>query len=159
MGCDIHAVIERKKFWGFEDADKEPHVSWINAGDPDLERWYDVFCILADCGRNHYGQANISGKRGLPGYEYTYKGRDGFTITTCSEFDAMYERFGEVAHTPGYATLREMQEYPFDAQPWPDDYKNAIKERWDRLVQELERVALRYDGDPDAVRLVFFFDN
>lgn len=146
MGCDIHAMIERRKTWSFIDATGSLHTSWINAGDPDMTRAYDVFSILSDCGRDRYGVTPISQRRGIPD-------------DVCDEFRRYCECWAEDGHSHGWVTLRELQEYDLDAVPWPDGMRENNRHLYGKLVQELERVADRYDGDPDAVRMVFFFDN
>ena len=146
MGCDIHAMIERRKTWKFTDATGNLHTSWINAGDPDLIRAYDIFSLLSDCGRDRYGVTPISQGRGTPG-------------DVCHEFRAYCEHWEADGHSHGWATLREILEYPVDTVPWPEAVAVGNREVWSGLIGELARVAARYDGDPDAVRLVYFFDN
>lgn len=146
MGCDIHAMIERRKTWRFTDASGNLHTSWINAGDPDMIRAYDVFSLLTDCGRDRYSVTPISVGRGTP-------------EDVCDEWRRYVEAWDGDGHSHGWVTLREMRYYPIDTVPWPSEVAAGNREIWYGLIGELDRVAARYGGDPDAVRMVFFFDN
>ena len=47
MGCDIHALVERRQTHGSHMPD-DLRYEWLNAGDPDLGRDYEMFAALAD---------------------------------------------------------------------------------------------------------------
>ena len=121
MGCDIHAMIEKKNKLNW----------WINAGKPEIDRNYQIFSVLTNV-RNYDEIPFISNPRGIP-------------EDCCDEFKAWSKQWDSDGHSHSYVTLREMQNTVFGL--WGS-------EAWDSLIAQLEKI-----GPPDAVRLVFFFDN
>jgi len=132
MGCDIHAMVERK-------GSPESTHWWVNRGDPEIGRNYQLFSILAGV-RGSYRP--ISEPRGLPEDKRE----------ECSDaFKAWLAEWGGDAHDASWVTLRELK-----------DYLNAVGTCGDCGLFELaaymqREVAERYT-DKD-VRLCFFFDN
>lgn len=111
MGCDIHVMVEARRYpFGTE--------KWFNVDnwrhdpspdDPDdksrlaltvepiyKERDYELFSFLADV-RNYGHNPSFGFDRGFP-------------EDACEHTAAEYTRWGEDAHTPGYATLAELKE-------------------------------------------------
>lgn len=128
MGCDIHAIMERRRYPGdpmFADV-------WVNAGDPDLDREYRLFGVLA--GVRSVEMPSLSRDRGLP---------DDVTDI----FESYAESWHLDAHNHGWVTLAEMKAY--DPAPYP------YPEQWDDLIAKLDSLP----GGEDDKRLVFFFDN
>lgn len=112
MGCDIHVMVEARKYpFGNE--------KWFNVDnwrhdpspdDPDDKskpaltvkpiynnRNYELFSFLADV-RNYGHNPSFGFDRGFP-------------EDACEHTAAEYNRWGEDAHTPGYATLAELKEH------------------------------------------------
>lgn len=180
MGCDIHAMIERrKKFpWGSS--------RWINAGDPDIDRNYEVFAVLANV-RNDGGIPSIADPRGVP--KWTEANQIDFGTEACSEFIAWHESWGRDAHSASWVTLAEMKAYDTEQTIYSArlvtsrDESGAITGTcastngphlgpvgevnvfgpwgpgaWLDLIARVEAVKGAEDTDED-VRLVFFFDN
>lgn len=117
MGCDIHAVIERRKTYG------EDYHRWQNAGEPDIGRDYEVFAALAGV-RNSDGIEPISPPRGLPGVTGVHVDDSGFTgdcrEQPCYEFEAYYlHGWRQDAHSASWVTLAEVKAY--DAEQMVED--------------------------------------
>lgn len=112
MGCDIHVMVEARRYpFG-------PEEKWFNVDnwrhdpspdDPDdkskpaltvkpiyNQRNYELFSFLADV-RNYGHNPSFGFDRGFP-------------EDACEHTAAEYTRWGEDAHTPGYATLAELKE-------------------------------------------------
>jgi hypothetical protein len=165
MGCDIHATLEKKRYWDWETkrrGETGNDYNWESAGYPweprGSTRSYAMFSILGQCGRNPDGQVSISEYRGFPRYAYESSPEGESYCDLSDEFKAYYKSWERDAHSPGYATLRELQLYRRNGFPtgtWVDRATGEL----DLLIRRMERVAEEYDGDPDAVRIVFFFDN
>lgn len=147
MGCDIHAMIERRAFW-VSGPDKTPEFKpwWINCGDPDLDRDYQLFGVLA--GVRDRDVPMISSPRGMP-------------EDACSAMRAWNEGFG--GHSASYVTLAELD--TADLRGVDPFTKKTIR----RLVREMrkhmkgmptiEGIGNRQVADETMVRLVFFFDS
>jgi hypothetical protein len=161
MGCDIHAMIEKKA----------KHYVWVNCGDPEIGRDYELFAVIGNV-RNGNGAPFIAKDRGLP-------------IDCTDEFESWHSEYGSDAHSCSWVTLKEMKEFDLN-QEYEDarlvlarDENGNIteccggttmrhmgrigktkifatfgSERWDALIKKMET----FGGDED-VRLVFFFDN
>jgi len=160
MGCDIHEMIE-----------VESTYRWLNAGDPNSDRNYTIFSVLADV-RNSDGVPFISSPRGVP--------------ENCSqEFEALVEYWGADAHSLSWVTLEEMKAYDINQKytstrvitgkdsdgkitgtcAWTKDkHLGPIGETtifgvwgphsWNNLIAKMEKAS---EGRP--TRLCFFFDN
>ncbi len=139
MGCDIHAMIERKHTSPYGT------IYWVNSGDPLIERDYRIFGALA--GVRDSSVPAIQDGRGLPGLtDY----RDDLS----DAFKSWLKEWDSDAHSAGYVTLREVIDY--DASRLRDRFGIGS---WDDLRAALQDVADRHQLGPDEVRLVFFFDN
>lgn len=109
MGCDIHVCTETFKY-------SRGEKKWVNSdnwrlneyygGEEDAQEYdlkpiyndrnYLLFSLLADV-RNYGGNKSFEFDSGVP---------DDVSDKTLSE----YERWGDDAHTPGWATLKELKE-------------------------------------------------
>lgn len=113
MGCDIHAVIERRRnTYG-------DHYRWLNSGDPDLGRNYELFAVLAGV-RNYGGITPIAEPRGLPAFrEWKQDGDERWiswdheadTEPPCGVVEEMAERYGVDGHSHSWLTLAEIKAY------------------------------------------------
>lgn len=108
MGCDIHVFTEAlesvrnqkvwcnidnwriNKYFG-DDDEPEYNISWIFS-----DRNYELFSFLADV-RNYGHNKSFHFDRGIP---------EDVSSAVKNEF----ERWGNDAHTPGWATLKELKE-------------------------------------------------
>lgn len=108
MGCDIHLMVE------FNDNS----YLWNNGGSIDVERNYELFSILADV-RNYNDIPSIDIKE---------------LKDCCCEFDNWLESWGSDAHSPNYATLKELR-----------DYYNAHKN--DTVISDRLILARNADGE------------
>lgn len=166
MGCDIHAIKEKKDKYGY----------WINVGDPEIGRNYEMFAVLAGV-RNYNDITPISEPKGP------------LELIDCSnEYYAMEKQSEGDAHSHSYVTLRELK--AFDLNQVIDDHNLVLKkeeegkvvetclyttgkhlgsvgkrkilslwndkENWLRIIKELEDVS---GGNDEDARLCFFFDN
>ena len=105
MGCDIHVMIEKMESGRWLNVDNWRINPYKKDGDdePDMvlipiyeERNYELFSFLAGV-RNYGGNPSFDFDRGIPANAHEATRRE-------------YERWGEDAHTPGYATLAELKE-------------------------------------------------
>lgn len=163
MGCDIHAVIETKG----------KYCSWINRGDPEIDRNYLIFSVLGNV-RNHDDIPFISSERGVP--------------ENCSDaYESMVDRWDSDAHSKSWVTLKELKDYDIKQKYHCSSLitsKNkdgSISETcgstnrphmgevgevtifglwghqaWFGLIGKLEKLS---SGDNEDVRICFFFDN
>jgi hypothetical protein len=188
MGCDIHALIERKTKYG-----------WVNTGDPDIGRNYEMFAVLAGV-RNYDGITPIAEPRGLPSFVAFRSYSDGeryvswsdYDDKPCREMERMAEDYGEDGHSGSWLTLAEVK--AFDTTQTVDDRSLVLARNdagtptatcrwssgptdgpvgarriltwpgedeptaWLRLIDRMERA--KWDGQSDdEIRLTFFFDN
>lgn len=158
MGCDIHSMIERRAvkphpredpnlneedaYWGW----------WINSGDPDIDRCYELFEILA--GVRGSPQRAISKPRGIPS-------------DATPQMKAWYFAWKEDAHSASYVTLAEIASYTNSpafkevSEYTKGEIKKIIKEmrRHMKGMPTIEGIGGRRIKDENTVRLVFFFDN
>lgn len=165
MGCDIHAMIERK-INGF----------WVNAGNPDLHRDYELFALLADV-RNHDNKIiPISKPKGAPD-------------NCCDEFSTWLASWDADAHSISYLSLNELKNADLNQSYYNDHlilsrdadgritttctatngqhlgpvghvriFQTWGTEHWESLISALEESKQLGQSDDD-VRLCFFFDN
>ena len=169
MGCDIHAMIERRQTTNYG------YTRWVNAGDPDINRNYEVFAVLAGV-RNEAGIPAIALPRGVPN-------------DCCEAYVSWHEDWGVDAHSASWVTLAEMKAYDHEQTVYSErlvtsrDEDGKITstcsatngphlgpvgetnvfgpwgaEAWLALIERVEAVNGAEDTDED-VRLVFFFDN
>ena len=110
MGCDIHVMVEARRYpFGTEkwfNVDNWRYNPWYSAEDGDGEcnlevkpiythRDYELFSFLADV-RNYGHNPSFGFDRGFP-------------EDACEHTAMEYTRWGEDAHTPGYATLAQLK--------------------------------------------------
>ncbi len=153
MGCDIHAMIERRAIKNNPEEGEDPYYSWwINSGDPDFDRDYGLFEILAGV-RGSKDRA-ISEPRGLPN-------------NTCREMGHLHAAWGEDAHSASYLTLAEIvsatnsdtfKEANTYTQKTIRDLIEEMRHHM-KLMPTTEGIGGRRVKDETAIRLVFFFDN
>lgn len=142
MGCDIHAMIERR-----ERSKRGDPLWWVNAGDPCLNRTYNVFAALAGVRRGI--EINpVALPRGIP-----CDGNDSAS-EPMREWHKAWE--GD-AHSASYLSLEEIKAYR-TPEITPDEWTAGDAETWAGLIRDMENAKRPGDADDD-VRLVFFFDN
>lgn len=150
MGCDIHTYVEHRP------AVTEP---WeLVAGEAPFNwRSYSVFGFLADV-RNYSAVTPLAEPRGVP---------DDMSPAVAAEFD-------DGVHSSSWLSVRELIEFDYD-QPMNDrritrngdggvtgspeegrvtTYREFLGQSF---ADDVERLATL--GDPDLVRVVFWFDN
>lgn len=122
MGCDIHAVIERRvQIQG-------DWYEWLNSGDPDIGRHYEMFAVLAGV-RNSVGVEPIAEPRGLPAFKAWKTFQDGERWISwerdpdaerpCREIEEIATRYGVDGHSHSWLTLAEIK--AFDIEQYVDD--------------------------------------
>lgn len=161
MGCDIHAMIEKKTRYGY-----------INCGDPEIDRNYELFSVLANV-RNYDSVPFISDPRGIPN-------------DVCREFLCWYEWLDEDAHSASWVTLKELKDFDISQEYYDSrlilekDGEKILSvcrgtsgehfgpvgntaifglfgdDHWKALINKMEKIS---NGNDEDVRLVFFFDN
>jgi hypothetical protein len=165
MGCDIHAMIERRKKFPGDSISGTPHLHqrwWVNMGDPEIGRNYTLFAMLAGV-RNGLAITPAAEPKGI--HE-----------DACSEFRYFSDGFGTDGHSHSWLTLRELKDYAARAKDYVSDgiIEDYDLNRFESLIDRLERI--RADGPicegigdrvsqdngfytDDDMRLSFFFDN
>lgn len=164
MGCDIHALIERKNEHRGHDGEVY-RTEWVNSGDPDLGRNYELFAVLAGV-RNYTGITPISEPRGLPAFVSFESYSDGERWVKwdhrsdvgkpCRAFEHMVEMYGEDGHSGSWLTLAEIK--AFDLNQTVDD-PHLIVGR-DAETNEVTMTAMATSGPhegPVGVRKVFMW--
>lgn len=166
MGCDIHAIVERKTFpYGNRESWR-----WRNSGTPGITRNYVLFSLLANV-RNNWepGFPYIDEPRGVPGYEIKTGNYGRFEtlgeITDWNEspsaaYEALVERMGIDGHSHSWVTLRELKAAESDilTYPWEDGVPEYVVDDFNLLIGYMQRQDYGGQTDDD-IRLVFFFDN
>lgn len=175
MGCDIHSFAERRnkqtnKWEKVEDAfsldkyDKE-RLKKDKGGSPFDWRNYSMFAFLADV-RNYDHCEPLSEPRGIP---------DDIS----DEVKQEYEYWEYDAHSASFLTAKELLDFDYDKkfENWRVT-KQTSPNCWDgaSLAEEGEGKILTYReklggwffthlnelkelGEPEDVRIVFWFDN
>jgi len=148
MGCDIHMYPEVKKgdkwefvykykpddFWKEDDCpkDRANYYAWE-------DRYYYLFAILADV-RNAWDLKPIAEQRGLP-------------IDVSDGTAKEWEDDGD-GHSHSWLSLKELLDFDwkkaFSETKSPFDNEATVL-KWIEKLKEL--------GDPENVRVVFWFDN
>ena len=133
MGCDIHAMIERRH---------SKYYFWINAGDPGLHRDYALFAVLA--GVRDWGVFTpISGPRGVPS-------------DVCEPMEDWAEQSG--CHSASWLSLAELKAARHSSPEIKKEEFALSLAHFDSLIAEMVRA--KRDGQTDEdVRLVFFFED
>lgn len=145
MGCDIHCFAEVKRnnkwekvgdYFTIDEYDREFYGK--EKGDSPFNwRSYFMFTLFSNV-RNTFGIRPISYPMGLPedlGYEVESKYLDMF----------------EDAHSASYLTLKELLKFNYDKG---EAYRDYLGKWFFIHLEELKTL-----GDPENVRIVFWFDN
>jgi hypothetical protein len=145
MGCDIHAYVEVQCD---QDWLKVGPVfaSWHYRPDCPLSDWntprtdhpiqwrdYTLFGILAGV-RNRSGNQPIAEPRGLP-------------PDVSPEVFRLAEEFGDDGHSHSSLLLSEIL-------GWEDGFPQWQGDEWGKAIEIMKKL-----GEPDRVRMVFWFDN
>lgn len=172
MGCDIHsfAEVKRNNKWekvnnhfSLDDYDKK-YYSKEKGDNPFEWRSYSMFAFLAGV-RNYDHCDPLSIPKGLP-------------EDLSDEVKQYYEYLKDYAHSASYLTAKELLEFDYDKTFWnrritktEGNYSNGAA-----LAEEGEGKVLTYRenlgewffihlnelkelGEPENVRIVFWFDN
>jgi hypothetical protein len=173
MGCDIHAIYEKKGKYG-----------WVNAGDPEINRNYTIFSIVGNV-RNYDGK----------GIQFIAENRinpkdENLWWDYSAEFRALSEGWNSDGHSHSYVTLKELKEYDITQKYFSNrlitgkdkdgkitgtcastngEHLGKVGEtsifgvwgstQWDELIAYGEDIRERFGLNDEDVRLVFFFDN
>ena len=172
MGCDIHSFAEIKKngkwekvenYFSLSDFDKEWYKK--EKGDSPFDwRSYSMFSFLAGV-RNYDCCEPISKPRGLP---------DDIS----DDVKSYYKEWVYDAHSASFLTAKELLEFNYDKEFWNRritkyvgnyingaalaeegegkflTYRENLGEWFFKHLNELKEL-----GDPENVRIVFWFDN
>jgi hypothetical protein len=154
VGCDIHALAEKRIGSSYE---------WLDMSPPVFDcRDYGMFGFLADV-RNYYAVPPIVPRRGLPG--------------DLSSKAANYaESWGDDGHSHSWLSVQELSEFDYDAPMvdrrvrrqigpniWSGGYTGSVEEG--KLTTYREFLGRRFFNDLNrlkvvgASRVVFWFDN
>lgn len=154
MGTDIHVRVEVKKDGRWQSAN-----NWIDVLEEERDEWggrscridyqndplyyserdYRLFAALANV-RNGYDIEPISYQRGIPADASPKVKRD-------AGLSLLYSYY----HSPSWLLLSELQAYDWGSlnlaqAPW--------RKPWTGFLEQLAAL-----GNPDDVRIVFWFDN
>jgi hypothetical protein len=151
MGCDIHSFAEVRgkgsKNWkkvtdhfSLDNYDKER--SQKDKGDnPFYWQDYKVFAFLAGV-RNYTNLQPISKPKGLPMSVDCYILKE-------------YKKWFDDAHNASYLTLKELMDFDYNQiASNSNTYKDVLGSCFFEHLEELKLL-----GEPENVRIVFWFDN
>jgi hypothetical protein len=144
MGCDIHSHAEKRNketgAWEkvhdcfLSDEFHRREYGKDRTDEPFVYRNYNLFAFLAGV-RNRIGCVPISFPKGIPD-------------DVSDEVRHSYNLWNYDSHSASYLYLREMLEYNYD------EAREYLSEDYFKVIEELKAI-----GDPDDVRVVFWFDN
>lgn len=151
MGCDIHTFVEKRNketnqwelvkddVFSLDDYDKEYYNKEKSNTIFDW-RSYKMFSILNDV-RNHNGI--------MPMYDTCR----GLPDDVSKEVEDEYESGG--IHSESYLTARELIDFDYDKRTTEDEsYRDCLGDFFFIHLEELKSL-----GNPDDIRVVFWFDN
>lgn len=136
MGCDVHLHIEVKE---------RSTGIWHHLANPRIDRGYQFFSHLADCGRGH--NTPVIPNRGIPG-----------DITPVTRHDL--DRYGSEAHSLSWFGPEEIEKLRdrLAGQPGYDEYHDDLEHGIFRTYL-LGNSLTSLEGTPYGdIRLVFWFD-
>jgi len=159
MGCDIHDYVEVRKddVWEkvgyrfpnpYYDPDKKIFVTVIDGEIDDNDIWNVPAIDSPICTRSYILFSVLAGVRGS--YDSIAQPR-GLPSDVSKDVRILSDDWGSDGHSHSWVTLRELQEYD-----WSKLGEEATYLGWfvSNTIPMLEKL-----GDPDDVRLVFWFDN
>ena len=145
MGCDIHPVVEVRRYGSV----------WAPVMVPPHDRDYAFFGYLANV-RNGAGEDSVEAHEGVPS---DYSGRlywDAADHTTYNLYGPIprdwSDRYLSGEHTPRWFTLEEAGGFHFPK----DKYAKALWMRWLRYMRFIKQ---DYGVSEAEVRVVFDFDS
>lgn len=155
MGCDIHSFVEVKQEGTWKQVEGVFPFDWRN---------YSVFAFLANV-RNYDCCEPISEPRGLPS-------------DVSNDIDFIYKDEEDYVHSTSYLTVKELIDFDYDKTFWNRritrtignftngaalaeegegkivTYRENLGEEFFQDLEELKEL-----GEPENVRIVFWFDN
>ncbi len=137
MGCDIHGMFERKHKSEYKDCSW-----WVNAGDPDIDRDYNLFSILGGV-RNDNNILPIAHNRILSD--------DIMNSNCCSTFCALVEDWMADGHSHSFVTLPELKDNQIRGSKLSDQYI--------LLINYGDNIRHYHGLRSEDIRYCFFFDN
>ena len=147
--------MERRRTTGLDPTD------WLVAGDPDIDRDYDLFAMLAGV-RNYAKVTPVAEPRGAIEEEDDCSSQ--YWLMEYEDNLIPWEpRVDWSVHDPSWLTLREMKLYvPRDNIP--EQFRDRVEwlaaaERYMALVSRLSSAAEFWKCADEDFRLVFYFDN
>jgi hypothetical protein len=166
MGCDIHAMIERRTDSG-----------WVNAGDLTISRNYFIFGILAGVRVSNLPTIDqprgVPGCSGLPFQEFAIENQQEAPSLI---YLTMVKRWNEDGHSHSFTFLDELKKVDVSDPDDPEftffhespslnssldkmfNFSVGSFTEWDKLIQRIEDKKEAQDSDND-IRIVYFFDN
>lgn len=163
MGCDIHNHVEVKinGIWEYDTLNNFSKYDYASntyiknsTSVPFGWRSYSMFSLLGEV-RNYIGIIGISNNTGLP------------SDVSDDVKQESIDEYGD-AHSHNYLTLRELIEFDYDKSYLNNNYvegelitendiyipRDLLNELFFIQLEELKEL-----GEPDDVRIVFWFDN
>jgi len=158
LGCDIHLITEVKKNGKWIVNDNKIFTYWDGSlkDSPFEVRNYKTFAFLAGV-RNSYVIAPISKLRGLPcDSEYlncehvdNYFGEE----TPVTLYEDILEDLDY--HSYSFLTLKELLDFNYNSMATKKEtYEEFLGECFFEDVDDIKAL-----GDPENVRIIFYFDN
>ena len=163
MGCDLHSHVEVRKDGRWQDVTGSVDWGWDSG--PFEDRSYNVYGWLAGV-RNYSAVGPVEEPRGFP---------DDASVTVRQDF----EGWGWDGHTPSWFLVSELLAVDYDATVnnrrvnrqlapnyWSGDVTGKPEEGEIKPLREFlgtpfmdQLDTLATLGDPENVRVVFWFDN
>ena len=156
MGCDIHAVIERKKY-SEKEIEKLNAVrssweakKWVIVGELDIPRNYGLFALLSNVRTYGYEIPRIS-------HELTLD-EDGESpeIDLSHVTRGYIQDYGTDGHSHSYISLKELENADFSNPVFKEGF---VQEIMSDIVNQMENLIADTSFTSEDIRMVFFFDN
>lgn len=156
MGCDIHLYVEVKKNGKWKSADewKKDEDGYVSTVDPIYRgRNYDLFAVLANV-RNGYGFAGRPTGEGFNPISHP----KGTPKDVSDEVRSKIEDMDSDGHSHSWLTVKELLDFDWAQKTMAygssDTYAAHCGKFFTESIPKLQSL-----GDPEDVRIVFFFDN
>jgi hypothetical protein len=152
MGCDIHAIVERR-----DTRSDGTHRRWLNSGEPDIGRDYEVFAALAGV-RNYDEVEPVSEPKGMPGWGgWVEHGDDGwgqwdYSNAPDTPYQDYFERWRHDAHSASWLSLAELKAY--DTEQEVDDQRLIIAREGTSVTALCRSTSGKHEG-PVGRRRIF----
>lgn len=155
MGCDIHAVIERKKYTE-KEIEKLKGIGsaweakkWVIVGELDIDRHYGLFAVLSEVRKYGWEISRISHPLTIENHEAVEIEPSYVTMGYINDYDTD-------GHSHSYISLKELMEADISS---PLFKELQIEDIFRDIIHKIEKLISNTSFTNEDIRMVFFFDN